>query len=70
MNPLALSTIMATILYGIIGITMLVGGFWIVDKIIPTEIWGEIVEKKNTALAITVAGFVIAMGVIIGSVVR
>ncbi len=54
-----------------LGIFALVVGFWIVDKVTPSvDIWGEIVREKNVAVGITVAGFVIAVGLIIASVVR
>ena len=50
-----------------LGGLLLVGLFWLIDRIIPTDIWREIVEGKNQALAIVVASFVIALGLIIAA---
>jgi putative membrane protein len=68
-NPLELRIILATVLYAAMGGFMLVGLFWLIDKIIPTHIWRGIVEEKNQALAIVVAGFVIALGLIVAAAI-
>ena len=51
-----------------------VGVFWlcfvIVDKLTPYDLWGEIVEKKNMALAIVVGAMAIAIGLIVASAVH
>jgi uncharacterized membrane protein YjfL (UPF0719 family) len=44
--------------------------FWIFEKITPENLWKEIIEKQNVALAIVSAAFMIAMGIIIGSAVH
>ena len=69
MHPLDLRLIIATLVYAALGGFMLVGMFWVVDKIVPTDIWRQIVEEKNLPLAIVVAGFVIAIGMIVAATV-
>lgn len=59
-----------SILYALIG----VGIFWIcflvIDKLTPYDLWGEIIEKKNTALAIVVAAMCIAVGLIVSAAIH
>ena len=46
---------LGSILYAIIGVFIFWLCFVIVDKITPYELWREIVEKQNKALAMLVA---------------
>jgi len=69
MHPLDVRLIIATLIYASLGGFMLVGMFWVVDKIVPTDIWREIVAERNLALAIVVGAFVIAIGMIVAAAV-
>jgi putative membrane protein len=57
-------------LYALIG----VGVFWlcfiVVDKLTPYDLWAEIIEKKNMALAIVVGAMCIAIGLIVSAAVH
>jgi putative membrane protein len=59
-----------SMLYALLG----VGVFWlcfvVIDKLTPYKLWDEIVEKKNTALAIVVAAMCIAIGLIVSAAVH
>lgn len=59
-----------SMLYAFIG----VGVFWlcfvIVDKITPYDLWEEIVEKKNVALAIVVGATAISIGQIVAAAIH
>lgn len=44
--------------------------FVIVDKLTPYDLWGEIIEKKNVALAIVVAAMCLAIGQIVAAAVH
>ena len=50
-----------------------VGIFWlcfvIIDKLTPYDLWAELVEKKNVALAIVVGSMCIAIGLIVAAAV-
>ena len=52
-----LQAILASILYALIGVAIFCVTFVTVDKLTPYNLWKELVENKNTALAIVV-GFV------------
>jgi putative membrane protein len=62
--------IIASILYSFIGIIILGISFWIFEKITPENIWKEIIEKQNIAIAIVSAAFMIAIAIIIASAIH
>lgn len=62
--------ILASIVYSIIGIIILGISFWIFEKVTPENIWKEIVEKQNIAIAIISAAFMIALAIIIASAIH
>ena len=49
MNPFGPRVLLATVVYGLLGGFMLVGLFWIIDRLVPTDIWRGIVEEKSVA---------------------
>jgi uncharacterized membrane protein YjfL (UPF0719 family) len=59
-----------SILYALIGVIVFWLSFVIIDKLTPYDLWAEIVEKKNTALAIVVAAMCIAIGMIVSAAVH
>ena len=59
-----------SILYALIGVLVFWISFVIVDKITPYDLWGEIVEKKNVALAIVVGAMAIAIGLIVAAAIH
>jgi putative membrane protein len=62
--------VFGSILYAVIGVVIFWLCFVIVDKITPYHLWDEIVEKKNTALAIVVGSMAIAIGMIVAAAVH
>ena len=62
--------IFGSILFALLG----VGVFWlcfvIVDKLTPYDLWDQIIEEKNVALAIVVGAMCIAIGLIVAAAVH
>lgn len=58
-----------SIAFGIIGIVLLILGYNIFDKVLTKVDFNEELKKNNIAVAIVIAGFMIAIGIIISSVV-
>ncbi len=58
-----------SILYALIGVLIFWISFVVIDKLTPYDLWGEIVEKKNVALAIVVGAMCIAIGLIVSAAV-
>jgi len=59
-----------SVLYALIGVFVFWVCFLIVDKVTPYNLWAEIVEKKNTALAIVVGSMAIAIGLIVAAAIH
>jgi uncharacterized membrane protein YjfL (UPF0719 family) len=59
-----------SILFALMGVLIFWICFVIIDKLTPYDLWGEIVEKKNVALAIVVGAMCIAIGLIISAAVH
>lgn len=59
--------LIAAIIFSLLGIVILVTAFWVIEKITPENLWKEIIEKQNIALAIMAGAFIIAIAMIISS---
>jgi len=62
--------VLGTVLYAVIGVLVLWLAFLIIDKITPYDLWKEICESRNVALAIVVAGMFIALGLIVAAAIH
>lgn len=69
-DVLQLKYIVASIVYSILGILILVVSFWIIEKITPENTWKELVQNKNMAIAIVFAAYIIAIALIISSAIH
>jgi putative membrane protein len=56
-----------SVLFALIGVLVFWISFIIVDKLTPYDLWGEIVEKRNVALAIVVGCMCLAIGMIVAA---
>ena len=63
-NPADLA---ASLIYSIIGILVFCTTFIVVDKLTPYDLWKELVEKQNKALALVVAGVGLGLCIIIAA---
>ena len=57
-------------LYALLGVAVFWLCFVIIDKVTPYNLWAEIIEKKNVALAIVVGSMCIAIGLIVSAAVH
>ena len=64
------AVVFGSMLYALIGVVVFWICFVIVDKITPYNLWEEIVDKKNVALAIVVGSTAIAIGLIVSAAVH
>ena len=64
------AVVLGSMLYALIGVVIFWICFVIVDKITPYDLWSEIVDKKNVALAIVVGATAIAIGMIVAAAVH
>jgi uncharacterized membrane protein YjfL (UPF0719 family) len=59
-----------SMLFALIGVAIFWICFVVIDKLTPYDLWAEIVEKRNTALAIVVGSMCIAIGLIVSAAVH
>ena len=59
-----------SLLFALMGVAVFWVCFLIIDKLTPYDLWNEIVEKKNVALAIVVGAMCIAIGLIVSASVH
>lgn len=57
------------IIYGLLGIGLLIGGYFIFDIVLKKIDFNEELKKNNIAVGIVIAGFLIAIGIIIASAI-
>ncbi|WP_126245490.1 DUF350 domain-containing protein [Chitinophaga rhizosphaerae] len=69
-DVLQLKYIVASVVYSLIGVIILIVSFWIIEKITPENTWKELVEHKNMAIAVVFAAYIIAIGLIISSAIH
>ncbi len=70
MPPSLLTNFVNAILYAVLGIVIFAVAFVIIDKFTPYHLWKEIVEEKNTALAVLLGAMSIGICVIIAAAVH
>lgn len=58
------------IIYALLGILIFVAAFAAIDKMTPYDLWKEIVEDKNVALAVLVGAMSLGMCIIIAAAVH
>ena len=56
-----------SILYAVVGLVAFLVCFFVVDKLTPGDLWKELVEKKNTAVAIFFGFLALGMSLIIAA---
>jgi putative membrane protein len=59
-----------SIVYALLGIVIFVVGFIIVDKLTPYDLWKQLVEEKNLALAIVVGAAALGICIIIAAAIH
>lgn len=57
------------ILFSLIGMGIFGVSFFVMDKLTPYNLWRELCEKNNKALAIVVAGMTVSIGLIIAAAI-
>ena len=59
-----------SLVYTVIGVVIFWLAFIIVDKITPYNLWKELVEEKNVALAIVVGAMCLGIAIIVGAAIH
>ncbi|MFT3778639.1 MAG: DUF350 domain-containing protein [Ottowia sp.] len=59
-----------SIVYALLGVVVFWLCFIIIDKITPYDLWAEIVEKHNRALALVVAAMCLGISIIVAAAIH
>ena len=65
-----LNALVNSLVYTILGVTIFWLAFIIIDKITPYDLWKELVEEKNVALAIVVGAMCLGIAIIVGAAIH
>ena len=65
-----LGSLINALVYAIVGVIILIVSFVVWDKVTPYNLWQEIVEKQNTALAIFAGLMALGIAIIVASAVH
>jgi uncharacterized membrane protein YjfL (UPF0719 family) len=58
------------LVFALIGIVVFVVSFVVIDRLTPYDLWKEIVQEKNTALAVLIGAMSIGICIIIAAAVH
>lgn len=58
------------LIYAILGVVIYCVSFAVIDKLTPVDLWKEIAEKHNIALAILAGFMALGIGIIIAAAVH
>ncbi|NKJ00626.1 DUF350 domain-containing protein [Novosphingobium sp. SG707] len=67
---LSSAIIIATLFYALLGIVVFVASFILVDKLTPGELWKEIIERQNMAVAILAGAVALGLSMIIAAAIH
>lgn len=59
-----------SVLFALLGVAIFVVAFLFIDKITPYNLWREVVEKQNTALAIVVGFTALGICIIVAAAIH
>lgn len=62
--------VLNALVYALLGCVIFLLVFWLVERVTPENMWKEILEKRNVALAVMAAGFMLAIALIIASAIH
>jgi uncharacterized membrane protein YjfL (UPF0719 family) len=67
---LPLKGLVQVAVYSVLGLILFVGGFIVLDKCTPGDLWKEVLEQKNTAVAVMIGSLGIAFAIIIAAAIH
>jgi putative membrane protein len=60
----------AALVYATMGLVIFGLAFVVVDRLTPYHLWKEIIDEKNSALAIVVGAVAVGISIIVSSAIR
>lgn len=69
-NYVNTADVVSSLLYTLIGIVVFTLSFIVIDKLTPYDLWKELIEKKNLALALVVGAVGLGICIIIAAAIH
>jgi len=70
MDVLSLQPMLAAFVYSLLGIVVFGITFFVLDLVTPYNLWKQLVEEKNVALAIVVGALALSIAMIVSSAIH
>ena len=70
MELLKLDYLVASLVYSLLGVAVFWLAFIIIDKLTPYDLWKNLVEERNQALATVVAAMCLGVAIIVASAIH
>lgn len=67
---LKVGAVVASLIYAAIGVAVFWLAFVILDRLTPYDLWAELVEKQNQALALVVAAMCLGISIIVAAAIH
>lgn len=64
------AALIGTLLYSVIGVAIMFVTFVIIDKLTPYDLWKELCENRNQAIATVAAALFIAIAIIVAAAIH
>ncbi len=64
------AVVLGSLVYALIGVIVFWVSFLVIDKLTPYDLWGELVERRNTALALVVAAMCLGISIIVAAAIH
>ncbi|GAB3259671.1 DUF350 domain-containing protein [Chitinimonas naiadis] len=70
MELLKLDYLVASMVYSLLGVAVFWLAFIIIDKLTPYDLWKNLIEERNQALATVVAAMCLGVAIIVASAIH
>lgn len=61
--------LVASVIYGIVGVVLLIGAYYLYELVTPYSVRKELVEDQNIAIGLVVAAVILGMAIIIAAAI-
>jgi putative membrane protein len=70
MELLKLDYVLASLVYSLLGVVVFWLSFLIIDRLTPYDLWKNLVEERNQALATVVAAMCLGIAIIVAAAIH
>jgi uncharacterized membrane protein YjfL (UPF0719 family) len=64
------ANVVAAIVFAVLGIVVFIGSFVLIDRLTPYQLWKEIIDEHNTALAILIGAIALGLSIVIAAAIH